>query len=81
MLYSLGLALRLKHSHNISEVVVSDGVFRQVLKRCRNPGSQRWLRLNEPHDSLTYRFMHRIRWQGILFLHFSRSAFVYEEPG
>ena len=80
MLHSLGLALQMKNRHNVSELVVSRQVFDEVLERYCEPDRGDLVRLNEPHDSCTYRFMHRVRWQGILFIHLSRNTFEHEVP-
>lgn len=74
MLHNLGLALRMKYLHNVSELVVSRNVFCEVLRRHHDPGQSGRLRLNQPHDSFAYRFMHHVHWQGILFIHFSHKA-------
>ncbi len=79
MIHDLQLALRLKAIHNVSEIVASRGLFRLVLKKTclAGKGENDLVSLNMSQESLSYRYIHKLKWKGILFIHLSNEAFLY----
>ena len=74
----LKLAIAISERFNEPEMVVTRGVFFEVLDRMSVRGDGQVV-LNRQQTNSTYPFMHRIYWRGITFVHFSRESFA-EKP-
>jgi len=81
MIDDLHTVLRLKRKHNVSEIVAGRRLFHLLLEKRRTDGQGNAppSALNLNQDSLTYPYMHRLWWNGILFIHFSNDPLP--EPG
>lgn len=73
MIHDLKLALAINARFNEPKLVVSENVLREVLSRVAASGDGH-ARMNIEQDSLNYRFMHKVVWRGIVFVHLSREA-------
>ena len=79
MIHDLRLAMALHGKHRIREFVVTHDVFRQVLRERRSQSGGEPFQINSLHDSLSYRYVNRVTWRGILFIHLS-NVLVSTEP-
>lgn len=67
MIQDLRLALDMHSRCGAMEFVVAERVFEQVLK-FPNRGSV-WVQLNTLQEGFRYRYLSRIQWRGLLFIH------------
>lgn len=78
MIHSLKFAMELHDRCRTREMLVSGGVFHEVLALTRK--DSRWCRvlLNRHYDSPKYRFIHQVEWGGIRFIHLSDDVLEAE---
>ena len=75
MINDLTLAISMNQRLHVREFVVSRDVFQQVMNERYLDGETGMLAVNLPYDSPRYRYLNRVAWRGIVFIHISNSAF------
>lgn len=71
MIQDLNMALQMRERLRVSEVVVSEGVFAEVLSARRAEFSAEPVALNRPQSGFGPRFVHRAGYRGMTFIHLS----------
>jgi len=76
MIHDLALALCMHDRCHEMEFVVSEKVLQQILEY-PNRGTV-WVQVNIPQEGLRYRFLSRVHWRGLLFIHPSREPICFD---
>jgi hypothetical protein len=72
MINSLSLAINVTKQFRHPEVIVSQDVLLQVISTVGETGNG-FTQLNLRQDHPKYRYMHRVYWNSIIFIHYSRN--------
>ena len=76
MIHDLSLALSMHDRCKEIEFVVSEKVLQQVME-FPNRGIV-WIQMNVPQEGFKYRFVSRVHWRGLLFIHPSRDPICFD---
>jgi hypothetical protein len=75
---SLELVLKLNSRRSMPEYFVTERVFEQVLaEKNRAKESLSGARYNKPYDSSTFRFCHKVSWNGMTFICLSQLPILH----
>ena len=79
MICNLNFAIALSQRRNVSEIVVSRAVLKEVLQKTR--AEQVTAQSLNVRQSKSEYFLHKVAWRGIVFLHMSQDRLSPEEIG
>lgn len=73
MIRDLSMAFQMRDRLRVSEVVVSESVFSEVLTARRTESSNEPVTLNRPQSGFGSRYVHRAAYRGITFIFLSNA--------
>ena len=76
MIRDLSMALLMRERLRVSEVVVSERVFEEVLSARRAEFSVEPLALNRPQSGFGPRYVHRAGYRGMTFIYLSNAPII-----